>query len=103
MPTPGEIQRKAKNVNSVNNDFCRAKDRCQGYTYNSSSWWNSESGKELRSQYSEIQVDITKLLTNMNRLESSLNKLANNVQQADDERRRRAEEQRRQAFAVKKK
>lgn len=103
MPTPSEIQRKAKRINSVNDDFCRGKDRCQGYAYNSSSWWEGEPGKVLRSEYTDIQVDITKLLTNISRLESCINKLAGKVQRAEDERRRKAEEQRRLALAAKNK
>lgn len=101
MPTPGEIQKKAKRINSVNDDFCRGKDRCQGYVYNSSSWWEGEAGKVLRSEYTDIQIDITKLLTKMSKLESCINKLADKVRQADDERRSKKEEQRRLALAAK--
>ncbi|MDA8233312.1 MAG: WXG100 family type VII secretion target [Clostridia bacterium] len=100
MPTPSEIRRKAKRINTVNDELRRAKDRCQGYTYNSSSWWQSDAGKTLRSEYSEIQVVINKLLSKMSRLEASTNNLARYVQQADYERRRKAEEPTRSVFAV---
>ncbi len=103
MPTPSEVQRKAIRVNSVYDELCRGKDRCQGYAYNSSDWWQSEAGKALRSQYSEIQADITRLISKLGTVVSSIKRLSTNIQNADDERRRKAEELKRQALNTKKK
>ena len=102
MPTPSEIKSKAKKINEANSDLSKGKDRCQGYVYNSTSWWQSEAGKALRSQYSEIQVDVMKMLSKISNLENCTTRLASNVQRADDER-RKAEEQKRLALAAKKK
>lgn len=100
MPTPSAIQRKAQRINAVSDDFCRGKDRCQGCVSNSGTWWQSEAGKELRSQYSEIQDDLAGLLAKLDRLENCTKRLAGNVQRAIDERRRRAEARRRAASAA---
>jgi len=103
MPAPGDIKRKAIRVKSINEKLSKGRDRCQGYTYNSSLWWKNEAGKTLRSEYSDIQADITTLLTSMSKLEGCINKLADKVQQAIDERKSRTEKQKPLALAVKKK
>lgn len=91
MPAPDDIKRKAKRVKSINEKFFMGKDRCQMHTYNSSSWWKSEAGKALRSEYSDIQADMTKLISSISKLEVCINKLADKVQQAIDERKIRTE------------
>lgn len=89
MPTPSEINRKARNVNSVKDDLSSSLNRCQGCTYNSASWWQNEAGKVLRSEYSEIQADVSRFFSRLSTLESQTHRLADNVQEALDERRRR--------------
>lgn len=103
MPTPSEIQKKARRINTVSDSFCRSKDRCQGYVYNSSSWWMGEAGQVLRSEYSDIEVDINRILRKMGELENCISNLSGRVRQADDERRRRVEELKRLALAANKK
>jgi uncharacterized protein YukE len=87
MPSPSQIQRKTVKINNVNVEISRGKDRCQRYTYNSTSWWQSEAGKELRSRYSGIQAKIAKLMYLMDGLENSTRRLSDRVERAREERR----------------
>lgn len=79
-------------VRSVSDSFDRGKARCQGHTYNSSSWWTGEAGKVLRSEYSDIEVEINNLVRQMSELEKCIRKLSGDVQRADNERKQRAAE-----------
>lgn len=87
MSSPSQIQRKTVKINTVNHEICRGKDRCQRYTYNSTSWWQSDAGKVLRSQYSRIQDKLVRIMYQMDGLENRTRRLSDKVERARDERR----------------
>jgi hypothetical protein len=103
MATPIEIKNKVRSINADNQDICTGKDRCQGYTNNSTSWWISDAGKVLRSQYSGIHTEIGRLMTKISSLENRTSSLSGNVQRAESERLLRAEAQKKKPSSANKK
>lgn len=90
MPSPTEIRFEARKVSEMKSDLGSESNRLYGQVDNSSTWWQGDVGKQFRMGYNEIRVDLKTLMDKMDKLNSSLMRLSEKVQQADNERKAKA-------------
>ncbi|MGF7046941.1 WXG100 family type VII secretion target [Paenibacillus sp. DS2015] len=88
MPTTTEINSMAKKVSEMKSNISNESNRLHGQVDNSSTWWQGEAGKTLRSDYNKIRTEIKTLINKMDKLYNHTISFSKKVQQAAEDKRK---------------
>lgn len=88
MTTPSAISSTARNIRNELADVKREESRLQAELAGVTSWWKGSAGKALTDSYrSQTRNELSRLFSDVEDLQSGLERLAVEVQRADEQRR----------------